>query len=150
MPVKYMNKIQNTCQPLFCLTALLLTATLTASAPQVTSTSPGNGYTRVATSTNAWNNIVTGRVVSATFDQLIDPSTLTTFTLKENVSQIQVLGIVTINAANTVASFTPLSALKNGTVYTATLPTSVKTATGIPIAQPVTWSFTTSVQPFTA
>jgi hypothetical protein len=122
-----------------------------ASAPTVVSTSPANGAINVQTSTNNSINIVTGTVVSATFSQPMDPATiaspqagaLRTFTLKETTGN-NVPGTVAMNAANTVAIFTPTaSALNPNTRYTATLSTAAKSAGGTAMAVPLVWSFTT-------
>jgi hypothetical protein len=122
-----------------------------ASAPTVVLTSPGNGAINVQTSTNNSLNIVTGTVVTATFSQPMDPATITspqagalrTFTLKETTGN-NVPGTVAMNAANTVAIFTPTaSALNPNTRYTATLSTAAKSAGGTAMAVPLVWSFTT-------
>jgi hypothetical protein len=122
-----------------------------ASAPTVVSTSPANGAINVQTSTNNSINIVTGAVVTATFSQPMDPATiaspqagaLRTFTLKETTGN-NVPGTVAMNAANTVAIFTPTaSALSPNTRYTATLSTAAKSAGGTAMAIPLVWSFTT-------
>jgi hypothetical protein len=122
-----------------------------AGAPTVVSTSPANGAINVQTSTNNSINIVTGTVVTATFSQPMDPATiaspqagaLRTFTLKETTGN-NVPGTVAMNAANTVAIFTPTaSALNPNTRYTATLSTAAKSAGGTAMAAPLVWSFTT-------
>ncbi|MDO8250191.1 MAG: ice-binding family protein [Rhodoferax sp.] len=129
-----------------------------AAAPTVASTSPSDNAINVPTSTHGGNNIVTGTVVSATFSQPMDPATLNsspagtllTFTLKES-SGNDVAGTVTMNAANTVASFTPTaSALNTNTSYTATVTTAARNAGGTALATPVVWHFTTSAIAFAA
>jgi hypothetical protein len=55
-----------------------------------------------------------------------------------------------MNAANTVATFTPTwSALNPNTSYTATVTTAAKNAGGVAMANPIAWTFTTSAAPFT-
>ncbi|MFC6519989.1 ice-binding family protein [Undibacterium arcticum] len=119
--------------------------------PSVGFASPSNGSINVPTSTNSSNNLVTATVVSATFSQPMDPATLNsspagtllTFTLKETTGN-NVPGTVSMNAANTVATFTPTaSALTPKTSYTATVTTAAKNAGGTQMAIPVVWSFTT-------
>ena len=119
--------------------------------PTVVTASPANGATNVSTSTNSSNNIVTGTAVSATFTQPMNPATISsspagkllTFTLKETTGN-DVPGTVAMNAANTVATFTPTaSALNPKTSYTATMTTAAKSAGGTQMANPVVWSFTT-------
>ncbi len=119
----------------------------TATDPTVISSSPMNGATNVPTSHNA----TTGTLVTAIFSQPMDPATinsfpagtLLTFTLKET-SGANVPGTVALNAANTVATFTPTApALNTNTSYTAMVTTAAKNAGGIAMANPVEWRFTT-------
>jgi hypothetical protein len=119
--------------------------------PRVISSSPRNWATDVPTSINARENVVTGTGVSATFSQPMDPSTVNslTFTVKETTGD-DVAGTVVMNAANTEATFTPTSAaLKANTNYTAAITTSAKSAGGVALANPITWSFTTNAVEFT-
>ena len=134
---------------------------LSVAVPQgvtVLSSTPSNGATNVATSTNSSNNILTGTAVTATFSQPMDPATidssqpgtLLTFTLKETAGD-EVLGTVAMNAANTVATFTPTgSALTPDRNYTATVTIAATDAGGIAMANPVQWSFTTNAIPYTS
>jgi hypothetical protein len=56
-----------------------------------------------------------------------------------------------MNAANTVATFTPgATALATNTTYTATVSTAAKNASGVAMANPVAWSFTTKATASTA
>ncbi len=152
-----MNRFENLFKPLTWSMTLLLAAFVvgtpvaSAAVPTVISSSPSNGATNVPTSTNSSKNIVTGTVVTAIFSQPMDPATinsslagkLLTFTLKET-SGNNVSGTVAMNAANTVATFTPTAfALNTNTSYTATVTTAAKDAGGTAMANPVVWSFTT-------
>lgn len=123
-----------------------------------TTTNPHDNATNVPTSTHGSDNIVTGTVVSATFSEPMDPATLIsspagtllTFTLKET-SGNNVAGTVTMNADNTMASFTPTtSALNTNTSYTATVTTAARNAGGTALTMPITWSFTTRTIAFAA
>jgi hypothetical protein len=123
-----------------------------ATEPTVMSSSPSNSATAVPTSTNTRDNVVTGAAVIATFSRPMDPATvnsssagdLLTFTVKETAGN-NVPGTVVMNAANTVATFTPTSsALNPNTSYTATVTTAAKSAAGVAMANPVAWRFTTS------
>jgi hypothetical protein len=105
----------------------------------VTSTSPANGATGIATTTT----------VTATFNQAIDQTTLnsSTFELRDAASNV-ISGIVTYNATTRTATLTPSAALTNSTVYTAIVrggaaDPRVKTASGVTLASDQTWSFTT-------
>ena len=154
-----MNSIKRLSKPLLWLMASLMAAGLavagapgtSATDPSVRSASPGNNATNVPTSTNSSKNLVSGTVVSATFSQPMDPATinsslpgkLLTFTLKET-SGNQVAGTVAMNAANTVATFTPaVFGLNANTSYTATVSIAAKNAGGTAMADPAVWSFTT-------
>ncbi len=130
-----------------------------ATDPTVGSASPSNSATNVPTSTNSKTNVVTGTAVTATFSQPMDPATinsspagtLLTFTLKETASGNNVAGTVAMNAANTMATFTPTaSALTPNTSYTATVTTAAKNAGGTAMTNPIAWSFTTKAAAFAA
>jgi Bacterial Ig-like domain/Cellulase (glycosyl hydrolase family 5) len=99
-----------------------------AIAPTVSSTSPANHATGVATNAT----------ITATFSKPVDASTVTqaTFTLNNGVTG-------TVTYSDTTASFTPSSALANSTQYTATISTGVKSATGTAMASAYAWTFTT-------
>jgi hypothetical protein len=128
-----------------------------ATEPIVISSSPGNRATNVPTSTNTSGNLVTGTAATATFSQPMDPETinssavgnLLTFTVTE-ANGNDVPGTVAMNAANTVATFTPTSvALNPNTSYTATVTTAAKNAAGVAMDHPVAWTFTTNAVEFT-
>jgi len=124
-----------------------------ATNPTVGSSNPGSGTTNVATSSTGRTNVVTGTQLNATFTQAMNPATLvspaTTFTLMVT-NGANVPGTVTMNSANTVATFTPTAtALSPNTSYTATITTAATNAGGTPMPNPVTWSFTTGAA-FTA
>ncbi len=117
-----------------------------ATDPTVGSSNPRNGATNVPTSESAG----VGTRLTATFTQAMDPLTITgtflpTFTLRETVAGTNVPGTVTMNAANTVATFSPTApALLPNTNYTATVTTAAKSAGGTAMASPVAWTFTTN------
>ena len=119
-----------------------------ATNPTVNSSSPGDGATNVAVSTKGTSNIVTGKVLTATFSEAMNDATVIlpgTFTLKVT-GGADVPGVVTMNAAKTIATFTPnASALLADTGYTATITTAAKTAApaNTPITSTVAWSFRT-------
>ena len=118
-----------------------------ATNPTVGSASPASGATNVATGVNGSGNVVTGTPLTATFSEAMDSATVTavgTFTLKQTVAGTNVPGTVTMNAGNTIATFTPAAALLPGTQYTATVSTAAKNAGGTAMPNPVSWSFTTN------
>jgi hypothetical protein len=81
---------------------------------------------------------------NATFSQAVTPSSVT-FTLKD-ANNNTVSGTSSFNSANTVATFTPSSALAYGTQYTATV-SGATNSTGQTMASPYSWSFTTASAP---
>jgi len=159
-----MMRFRSTLKPQSWLAALPLAAVLTglafpnlAQAVTVRSTNPSNGATNTPTSTNSGNNIVTGTAVSVTFSEPMNPATIDstpagsvlTFTLKES-SGNNVEGTVAMNAANTVATFTPTeSALRTDEKYTAEVTIAAESMGGVAIPDPIEWSFTTDDKPFT-
>ena len=127
------------------------TAGANATNPTVISANPRNLGTNVPTSTNSWiaaANVVSGTLVTATFNAAMDPATITaagTFTLKTTTGGTNVPGTVTMNAASTVATFTPTAAaLAANTQYTATVTTAAKNAGSTAMPKAVAWSFTTN------
>jgi hypothetical protein len=113
-----------------------------ATEPTVVSSSPSDRATAVPTSSNTSENVVTGAAATATFSQPMDPATINsssagdvlTFTVRETTGS-NVPGTVVMNAANTVATFTPTwLALNPNTSYTATVTTAAKNAGGVAMA----------------
>src|SRR5205085_3875064 len=104
-------------------------------APTVLSTSPV---------TNATNSAVNGKV-TATFDVAMDASSITssTFTVKQGTTAVA--GAVTY--AGTTATFTPTANLAPNVVFTASLSTGVKNASGMALASVYSWSFTSGAIP---
>lgn len=164
MEEKTMKIFGNSLKPQSRLAVLFAVVILTgfafasvAEGTTVLSTNPSNGATNTPTSTNGDNNVVTGTAVSATFSQAMNPATLgsspagarLTFTLRDSGGN-NVEGTVAMNAANTVATFTPTeSALREDERYTATITREAESAGGTAISDPVEWRFTTSTRPFT-
>jgi hypothetical protein len=135
--------------PVVVLPGVAGTTGAAATNPTVISSNPSNGDTNVPTRThNGTTNVVSVKVVTATFSEPMNPATITplgVFTLKETTSGNDVPGVVTMNAANTIATFTPnVAALTANTNYTATISTAAKNAGSITaMPNPVAWSFTT-------
>jgi Bacterial Ig-like domain len=103
-------------------------------APTVTSRSPDNNATGVAF----------GAAVTGTFNEEIDPATLTaaSFLLRAGVDNVT--GVVTLNPAGTIATFTPSAPLADNTTYTATLTTAITDVAGNALAADHVWTFTTA------
>jgi hypothetical protein len=102
--------------------------------PSVTGVTPSSGSTGNAVSVSA----------SATFSQAVVPSTVS-FTVKDPAGN-SVVGTLGFNAADTVATFTPVSSLAGKTTYTATV-SGAQNASGTPMSSPFSWSFTTAATP---
>ena len=116
--------------------AVVRSPTQTAPAPAVTSVSPLSGGTGVSATTQ----------VKATFDQPLDPATVTTssVSLKTTSGGTAVPATVGYDAATQSVTLTPSSPLADATTYTARIETVVKSDEGTPLSGVVTWSFTTA------
>jgi hypothetical protein len=101
-------------------------------APTVVATNPLNGATGVA-------------VITASFSEALNASTITTatFTLT-GPGATPVTGTVAYNASTYMASFSPTSALAPSTAYTATVTTGAKDVAGNALASNKVWGFTTA------
>jgi hypothetical protein len=98
--------------------------------PQVTSTVPAAGGTYIPVSTAA----------SATFDIAVQPATIA-MTLT-GPGGAAVAGTVSYDSLSRTAKFTPSAALAQNTAYTASV-SGARSASGVAMTAPVTWSFTT-------
>jgi methionine-rich copper-binding protein CopC len=103
--------------------------------PTVVSTVPADGATGVAT----------GAVISATFSEAMDPTTIntTTFTLRLTSGGGNLAGTVSYNGSTNTATFTPAAPLAGGTSYTATITTGVRDVANNPMTAAKVWAFTT-------
>ncbi len=103
--------------------------------PTVISVAPPNAATGVCPNT----------LVSATFSEAMNPSTInsTTFTLT-GPGNASVAGTVSYVVSTYVATFTPTNPLALNTLYTATITTGAQDLSGDPLAANYVWTFTTS------
>ena len=99
--------------------------------PTVTSTAPAGGATGVPPTT----------AVSAVFSEPVQPGTVA-FTLRD-ASGATVPGTQSYDDPTRTATLRPTAALAASAVYTATV-SGARDLAGNPMAQPFTWSFTTS------
>ncbi len=101
-------------------------------APVIRTVVPVNNALSVATSANP----------SVTFNEIINPATLSvsTFTLKQGANLIP--GSVTVS--DSIATFVPATSLTANTVYTGTVTSGVQDIAGNPLTSDYTWSFTTA------
>lgn len=86
-------------------------------------------------------DVARNQVISITFNEEMDASTITTssFKLMEGVNNV----VGTIQYSGKKASFIPTTILESGLVYTATVTTDAKDLGGNAIAVAKVWSFTT-------
>jgi hypothetical protein len=110
------------------------TFTTADTAPTVTANTPLDGATNVAINENP----------TATFSRAMDPASINPLTFTVKQGQTPVSGKVTIDAANTTASFLPDAMLGNNLVYTATITTGAKDANGLALAANYVWTFVTA------
>ncbi|MHB9055942.1 MAG: Ig-like domain-containing protein [Paludibacteraceae bacterium] len=103
--------------------------------PEVITTNPLNGAT----------NVVTNKIVTATFNETMQPSTINESTFYVKNGSTLIPGQVTFSGVTAV--FTPASSLEANTVYTATVTRSAKDLMGNVMKKDYTWSFNTGVIP---
>ncbi len=101
--------------------------------PVIVSTNPLNSAT----------NVPLNQVITATFNEKMNPVTITqaSFTLQGNGASIA--GVLTYNESNTTMSFTPASPLVVNTTYTATVMANVKDSFGNALQTNYIWTFST-------
>jgi hypothetical protein len=105
---------------------------MTGSVPVVVSTDPANTATGVALN----------KKITATFNQVMDPTTINSTTFTLNNGATPVAGTVTYSG--TTATFTPSVNLNPLTVYTGTITTGAKNTAGNGLASNYVWTFTTT------
>ncbi|HLN19886.1 MAG TPA: Ig-like domain-containing protein [Bacteroidales bacterium] len=101
-------------------------------APSVLSVTPANNST----------SVLTNSTISVIFSEAINVQTISisSFFLKQGNNLIP----GTVSYSGNAAIFTPSSALQNGTVYSATVTTSVKDVAGNALGSNYSWEFTTA------
>jgi len=109
---------------------------LDTTAPSVTATNPVSGAT----------NVPTNKKVNATFNESLDPSTVTTLSYRlVGPGNAAVVGTVAYEASDRITTFVPAADLATNTLYTATLTTAVRDLAGVALLNDFTWSFTTGL-----
>ena len=103
--------------------------------PAVVSTAPAEAATGIPVDT----------IISATFNQQMNPSTVneSTFVLSDPESAL-VPGEVTYDSANFIGMFTPHSPLLPATTYTVGISSGVTNIADKPLPADFTWTFTTA------
>jgi hypothetical protein len=82
--------------------------------------------------------------IVATFSKVMDPLTITpaSFTVQQGLTPVS--GALAFGIDGATATFAPSSPLAANTTYTAALSTSIKDQSGLALAAPFSWSFTTA------
>lgn len=108
---------------------------VTGICPEVILTNPLNGVT----------NVVTNKIITATFNETMEPASIneTTFILKKGSTSVS--GTVTFSGIT--ATFTPSALLDANSVYTATITRGATDLMGNVMKADYTWSFNTGVIP---
>lgn len=99
--------------------------------PVVVATAPTNGETAV----------VLNRILTAEFNKVMDPLTITASTFTLTKAGTAVNGTISYNGMT--ATFLPTANLTASTVYIATVTTGAKDVAGNPMASNYSWTFTT-------
>jgi len=101
--------------------------------PIVVSTSPANAAT----------GVFLDKIVTATFNENMNPVTITstTYTIKQGTTPVT----GTVSYTGTTASFTPSSALTPNTTYTGRVTTAAKDPMGNALQEDYVWTFTTGI-----
>ena len=102
--------------------------------PQVTGTAPADGATGVSTSASP----------RATFSRSLDPATMTSSSFTLTGPGGSVPATVSYDDTTRAAALVPNAPLDASTTYTARLDTTITAFDGVPLANPVTWAFTTA------
>ena len=90
---------------------------------------------------NAAVGVAVGAAVVWTFNKAILPSTMSADNFMLTKVGVNIAGTLTINAANTIVTFTPTAILSVG-VHTAIATVGVRSASNIPLAAPSVTTFT--------
>lgn len=101
----------------------------TAAAPTIRSTSPTDGATAVP---------INGSI-TVTFSEAMDPATLTTSSFTVHTGAADLAG--TVIYAGTIATFWPAVHLAGDASFTATITTAARSAAGVALAAPHSWTF---------
>lgn len=92
--------------------------------------------------------VPTSAVISADFQQSIDPSTLTATTFAVACpAGTNITGALSYDAPNNRALFTPAAALPGDVTCRVSISTGIKNRLGIPLARGVVWTFATALDP---
>ncbi|WP_255512745.1 Ig-like domain-containing protein [Flavobacterium sp. GT3R68] len=90
---------------------------------------------------NLENNVPLNKIITATFNQVMNPATVTNASFKVMDGGTPVNGTFSFSGATVL--FTPSATLMSNTTYTATITTAVKNSAGVGMTNDYVWSFTT-------
>lgn len=128
------------------------TGTITTGAKDKLGNALGNNYTFSFTTTslpptvistdpaNAATNVPLNKLISATFSTVMDATTINVFDFQVMQGLNQVFG--TVSYVGKTATFTPATPLISNTLYTCTITTGAKDASGNPLLTNYVWNFT--------
>jgi hypothetical protein len=120
-----------------CVWTFTTGAAVVVTPPEIVSTVPANAAT----------NVPLSQAVSATFTEAMDPLTITTGTFQlTGPGATVIVGTVSYDAINFIATFTPMAPLTASTTYTATVTNGATDLAGNPLGNtgaPNPWTFTT-------
>jgi hypothetical protein len=102
----------------------------------------------VVITTDPINNAIAvkfDKTISATFNMVMNPSTLNATTFKVNQGTNVVAGAITYTGST--VSFVPTNPLLANTIYTVTITNGAKNSVDTPMVADYTWIFTTDIMP---
>lgn len=152
-----MNRFESVTKPVIWFMALLLAA-LTAGCGGGQGPILGSGggatlaptVTAVAPVNNAVGVPINSTIITANFSEPMSPITgAATFTVTCVAPCVNPTGPVTLDVTNRIATFGSTTALTPLTLYTATITGATSLATGLALASPYVWHFTTGLTPDT-
>jgi hypothetical protein len=111
------------------------TTSMDTLAPTVISTMPMSGA----------NAVPGNQKITATFDEIMNPLTITSSSFIVMAGSTPVAG--TVSYVGVTATFTPTSPLLNNTIYTARITNAVRDSAGIAMVNDYVWHFYTGPQP---
>jgi hypothetical protein len=127
------------------ITVLLVALAGCSKSPETITGPSGDTVAPTVSATNPLNGAVGVVVITASFSEAMNASTITTATFEmSGPGAAPIAGTITYDASTYMARFAPSGALAPGTAYTATITTGAQDAAGNALAIDHAWRFTTS------